>query len=339
MSQLARRTSGGGLSTAAAGALAPFLARSLYKAWRRYKQVGGKTRTTVRRPLRTRRRTRRRRLIQKASSMGTGGYISKFYYGKRRLRPRALAILYKNTSKQYYGFDGSEIVDTTGPGQAWFTGLSMFERQDIQAMANRLISGNTEYTSRACYESCHAELQLSNLTNTNLRITIYDVIARRDADIPDPIDTLSPGSVDEGGDMSDKSKYVFSPYQIDLFTQHFKVLKQTYVMMAEGQSHIHRVGFAPNKILNRAVIESSDNPQMRGLTTWSIVSVQGTPCANVTDTVSLTSPHLGVVWKKWYRFGFVTNNYTRTSISTNLETIDPYFIDIASGNVETEVEA
>ena len=38
-----------------------------------------------------------------------------------------------------------------------------------------------------------------------------------------------------------------------LFTQYFKIIKVTHILMAEGQTHEHRIKFSPNKGLNKEI--------------------------------------------------------------------------------------
>ena len=41
------------------------------------------------------------------------------------------------------------------------------------------------------------------------------------------------------------------PFSCRLFTQYHKVCKVTHLIMSEGQTHVHRIRFSPNKVLNK----------------------------------------------------------------------------------------
>ena len=43
------------------------------------------------------------------------------------------------------------------------------------------------------------------------------------------------------------------PFTSNLFTSFFKVCKVTHMLLAEGQTHVHRVNFKPNKYMFKEI--------------------------------------------------------------------------------------
>ena len=54
------------------------------------------------------------------------------------------------------------------------------------------------------------------------------------------------------------------PFSCHLFTQYHKICKVTHLVMAEGQTHVHRIKFIPNKVLNKVLeITSTANIKLK----------------------------------------------------------------------------
>lgn len=284
--------------------------------------------------------SRKRKLSQRAINIGTGGSISKFYYGKRRLS-RTMYRVYKDTSKLYYAYDGSIALDARSSQQKFYTPVTMFDVADITSMMScNGISYLTNPTLRLNYESCSSELTFTNMTDANIRVTLFDIVARRDSS--DKPETNLTGAVTAEQDPGSEGSYSypFSPFTVDSFTQFFKVLKMTHIVLATGQTHVHRIHYAPNKVINGTSVLNGpagiDN--LKGLTCFTMIQLVGVPAISATDdTLSSTSiPKLSVCWKTSYRYGFISNNVTRLDLNTNLEEINPDIMEI-DGDPNPEV--
>lgn len=296
--------------------------------------------TALRRRTRTR-TTTRRKLNQRALNLGTGGSFSKFFYGKRLLNP-TLRTLYKKTNKNYWTVSDSSTIECSTGFQDFITPLTLFRHADLETLMG-MMPQTTNNTNRVNFESASAELQISNMRNSNTRVVIYDIIARRDTDdgyITLPEDALNAAITNQGG-AGDKTDFGISPFTLDVFTQYFKVLKMTHVLLSEGQTHIHRVHYAPNKVLSEQVVKNTDS-NIRGLSCFTMIHTFGTPCNDYDThtTITSTSVRLDIVWKKTYRFGFISNEYTRLELNNNLPHSVTYDVmDIAKGETAQEAEA
>ena len=121
--------------------------------------------------------------------MGNAGSFSSFFYGKR-LVPKRLYNAYKGVVAQMYQTNLSGIaVCTSGKQQCYivssaFCGNDVYPAQGIQAdllsIENVLqgqLGGNS--TKRVLFESVSGETMLQNQCSTNVRVIIYDIIARK----------------------------------------------------------------------------------------------------------------------------------------------------------------
>lgn len=283
---------------------------------------------------------RKRKLSQRAINIGTGGSISKFFYGRRRLS-RTMYRVYKDTSKLYYAYDGTDVIDARSSQQKFLTPFTMFDVTDIKTMMSvNGLSYLTNPTLRLNYESCSGELSFTNMTDANIRVTLFDIITRRDSsDLPETNFTGAISAEQDPGSEGSYS-YPFSPFTVDLFTQFYKVLKMTHIVLATGQTHVHRIHYSPNKVLNgTAVINGPAGVNnLKGITCFTMMQVVGVPAISAnTSTLSSTSiPKISVCWKKTYRYGFLSNNVTRLDLTTNLEEINPNIMEI-DGDPNVEV--
>lgn len=295
-----------------------------------------------------------RKLSQRARTFGTGGSFSKFYYGRNRLRG-PMRSLYAKTNKMYLSFDGHLPLNSLSGSQSWTTVLNMFDKTDCLDMLGRCVlqpsTGVTGYTAtpatvRACLESCSAEVTLTNQSTSNTRVVIWDIICRRD--LPALTEYLKPESCFAAG-LSDEDQgalvgetplyYAFNPFAIDRFTQTYVVRKMTHLLLGQGQTHIHRIHYAPNRTMTATYAESLSTG-IRGLTCFTMIQVFGTPADNEEETaVSTTYGHLNCVTKKTYRYGFIPNNMTAYDVSTGLTPITPDIINIGKGVPEPETFA
>ena len=112
-----------------------------------------------------------------------------------------------------------------------------------------------------------AELYLQNQSNSNIKVQIYDIIARRDQTVSstcfDPTNAFTLGLADE--DTYTPTNVGTLPFASRIFTQYFKVCKVTHLSMSEGQTHVHRIRFSPNRILNQE-LETLSTGNIKALT-------------------------------------------------------------------------
>ena len=160
-------------------------------------------------------------------------------------------------------------------------------------------------STQVMFQSCSCELMLSNATNSNVKVQIYDIIARRDISattgnyLPDL--AIQDSLADEG--IVTKEQVGVLPFSCKIFTQYFKICKVTHLIMAEGQTHVHRIKFTPNKVVNKELdIISSAN--LKGLTLYQLIICHGTPSDPNSNAVTTCNGKIEYVVKKQYSYKY-----------------------------------
>ena len=104
--------------------------------------------------------------------------------------------------------------------------------------------------------------------------------------------------------------------------------------MAPGQTHVHRIKFTPNRILNGEE-QNNNNGNIKGLTVYTMMVISGVPCDNnSTTTVSTSDGKIDFVSRKSYRFKTILDDCVRLTAANNLSVIpaaQEYVMNVESG--------
>ena len=180
---------------------------------------------------------------------------------------------FKANATNYYSINGASPINIGVGVQAVTTVNCMYGAygntvaNDLQQLFSAVTGGNL--TNRMFLQSVSCELYLQNQSNSNIKVQIYDIIARRDQTVSstcfDPTNAFTLGLADEG--TYTPSNVGVLPFSSRIFTQYFKVCKVTHLLMSEGQTHVHRIRFSPNRILNQE-LETLSVGNIEGLTCY-----------------------------------------------------------------------
>lgn len=272
---------------------------------------------------------------------GSGGTYSTFFYGRRKM-PRAISTVYKQLAKNYRAMNGSVRLTASVGTQNVNTPNTMFSQSDLTTIAGLISASNT---TRYCVLSCSAELMLTNQDLANVRVYIYDIIARRDlpTGISFPDGAWGAGYADEGGAASNDTIIGATPYSSDQFTQFFKVLKTTHVTLGQGQSHSHRIRFAPNRTLDQEYIKNL-GPGAKGLTCFTMVVYHGLPENDSTTKTQVSTGQVALdcVWRRQYKYTYLPDYTTTWTTNNTLPaafTVAENIVDIGAGSIVTDSTA
>lgn len=288
-------------------------------------------------------RSKGKSIHQRAVNVGTGGSMSKFFYGKRKI-PRRYASVYKALAKNYVGVNTAQRI-TAGIGlQNAYTVMPMFNSGDVASISSKVANNNT---NKIFLSSCSAEVMLTNQELANVRIYIYDIIARRDSQ--SNVNTQNPDTAwknsyaDEGGANSNYSIVGSTPYSSDLFTQYFKVLKVTHLTLSQGQSHTHRVHYSPNRAIDGEYIQYNSG-SFKGLTCFTMIVLHGYPENDSTTKTQVSTGQcdVDVIIRKQYKYTWLNDQDTTFSMTNNLPanfTVGESIVNIGAGSVATDSNA
>lgn len=284
------------------------------------------------------------KLHQNASAIpGSGGTFSKFFYGRRKA-PKAYRSVIGALSKNFQVYNGSGRAGAAVGLQDVQVPLTMFNSTDVQALLTN-IQTNWKNT-RAVLMSCSAEVLLTNQDIGNARITLYDIVARRDlaaSNVSDPSTAWGHSYGDQTASNSNSNLLGSTPFSADLFTQFFKVLKITHITLGQGQSHTHRVHYQPNKKIDGEYVQY-ENQGFKGLTCFTMMVDHGMPYNDTTTKTSVSSGKSAIdyVWRKQYKYTFVSdvsNTYYVTNSLPGSFAVSESVMDIGSGATVVETAA
>lgn len=280
------------------------------------------------------------RIHQRAIQQGQGGSFSKFFYGKRKY-PRAMRGLRKALSNNYY-VQNQATRFTVGVGKQDATTLfGMFGNGDLTTIGSR-VSSNA--TARFLASACSGEVMITNQDQGNCRLTIYDIIARRDLPSSKAPDQVWKASyLDEGSANTDYQIVGTTPFSSDVFTQLYKVVKVTHVILAQGMCHSHRVYYHPNRIVDKEYL-ATETGAYKGLSCFTMIVASGLPYNDSTTktSVSTGSVALDCVIRLQYKYTWLSDNTTSYYVSNNLPAsfaVGESVMDIGSGTATTDTPA
>lgn len=218
----------------------------------------------------------------------------------------------------------ARLGSTIGVQNAQLIG-TYFDATDVQnAFTAQGLNAAAQSAAKIMFQSIHSRAMLNNCHNANCHITIYDVLSRRDGGAlnVDPVTTFKAGLVDaQGGAAANYATPGTSPFANPRFTECYKVLKVTDVVLSPGATHTHHVHYAPNRLISeeRLVTNGSVGP-LGGVTVYSFIVFHGTPENDVTTKtqVSLGQSDLDLVLVEELKYLYNSHTYANNSIVNSL---------------------
>lgn len=213
-------------------------------------------------------------------------------------------------------------VTTTAPKQAYATVTNVFNSTDCAAMC-ALINA-TE--NKLLFNSYYAETMIANPLNITQRVTIYDVICKKDvaaSNIRDPAQALihEYGAIFSGSVNNDLI-VGSTPFSCPGFLEYYKIVNTTRLLLQSGQVHTHCTRGSPNKIIDSENFQLSQYG-LGGFTRFVMIQVHGTPVNDSvgTSTVSLSACRLNIVSKIEYHYRAIGQQARRFEIGAQLSAV------------------
>jgi len=319
-----------------------FAAAALARYGKSRSKSGGARRKFTR--TRTKFQRKRRRAsgsIHQGVRNAHGGTWS-MHRGGRKL-PKYLRPIVKTASQNYFVINSSNRLTATVGGQEANASINWYNNADIRAMDDFVSSSPTQ---RVIHRKVTGELMITNQDSGNVRLMIYDVVARRDnnnATVSDPLNAWINSYVDEGGTATDYRIVGTTPFSATQFTQWYKVKKITHVTLQQGETHIHKVKYSPNFVLNDQIVNTNQNA-LKGISRWSFLVYHGVPYNDTVNKNQVSTGDVAIdcVWRKQYQYTFMNDsvtNYNRTDSLVKAFTTAESVMDIGSGLPVTDVHA
>lgn len=266
----------------------------------RFRARGATKRKAAVKRLLARRRLRKRQLTVSRMGPRTNRYYtaagsmtnSIFKFGRVRRLPLATRIAKGIGAPDFMVWNGGFQCGTSQGKQTYY-GFNSVNQGHLKDIMD--IVGNQTAPSQCFIENAISQLSLTNITNTNAEIEIYDIIFKRD--VPNSITwvnnsityTVPSGNVADmiayGCDAAaaapagDGSEQVVgtTPYDSQVFKAYCKVVKKTHVMLGSGATHRHQ---SLVNISKRALqtVAAQDGVQLtKGYAFATLIKVVGAP--------------------------------------------------------------
>lgn len=286
---------------------------------------------------RFKRKPMKKKLTQKALRDGTGGSFSKFSFTRNKI-PRGFRVA---TTDNYKVINGAGRITATSGLQAAETHGYYYDKATLDVI-RALIS--TSDTLRFLVKSVSAEIEYTNQCKGNVRLKIYDVVARRDlntASNSTPANAWANNYAQEGGNNSDYKIVGTTPFSNSMFTKFYKVRKITNVLLAQGQTHCHKVFIRANAVINKDTLDEIEYG-LKGITRFTMVVVHGCPYNDTEEETKVSTGDVAVdyIVRKSYKYTYVDDSSVNYSVTNALPVLTNISImDIGSGEPEADANA
>lgn len=194
-----------------------------------------------------------------------------------------------------------------------------YHQQDI----NSIVIGNSH---KVLLKTCQTKIIITNNVNVTVFITLYDWVARRDMNVAKtPIDYWKDSPASSAA-TTDVTVFGTSPFDSDLFTSFFKILKVTHIYLGAGESVEHVKYHSPNRnwdaaIHTYAVGGATGGQMFKGLSCGTFMVSHGQPAGDDADTdvtlIGATTDALFHVIAKKYTYTPIENSQHAMDVSGN----------------------
>lgn len=249
---------------------------------------------------------------RQATPDGAGGSISYFKHKCKDRLPQAM----KKTAKTYTYTNGAgQILGTTVGHQTSQTVYRLWDSADATS-----VPGTSAVTAgSAGLITGRGSVLFTNAANTTCKMTIYDIVARKDNStsnttppgVGTPFLAWNQGTItDEGGSANSSLFFGATPFTSKVFTELYKVVKITDVMLDVGRTHQHQVEWTPLVKLDDAYLKY--NTVLKDVSYYCLVVAHGQADDAVTGGggPSLGQHKINYVWNKELVATYVQNTQT-----------------------------
>jgi len=270
-------------------------------------------------------KTALRRKSKKGNQIPTGGGDSASYFTRVK-KPNSLIVKLSKESPVSTVIQNSAGRQEAAVGTQTYTMIGDFFTSTDLNLGHILMVGNAAggaQSTKTAFHSVHSECMLTNQSNSNCRMTIYDVICRKDTDatVTDPTTAISTGYNDiVGGAASNAICVGSTPYSIPRFTEYFKIEQETPITLSPGQTHVHKVHIGLNRLISKAISVRIAGSGVGGITRYTFVRFHGTPANDVTTQTQVSTAQISIDWvnSEEYKFRNVVTSLPFTDVNDNL---------------------
>lgn len=208
------------------------------------------------------------------------------------------------------------LESTTHKSQCAITGTQTYystlscTKGDVVSLFTRVPSAT--YTTEMYYQGCRRETLITNMTNTNVFMDIYEVRARK-------LTQLEPGqAIQEGvasmeqGNTGNGTYDAFAlglkPFDVNLFCKQWKVLKRYKIELQEGKSHKHESRYTVNQHIQYETLLEYGSSYLGSVTHGILIIHSGSPgyYGSGDGSVTTTRDSLAIVNTYRHQYQYVS---------------------------------
>jgi len=179
---------------------------------------------------------------------------------------------------------------------------------------------NNAATAKILLRNVRGETLITNQENVNGRFTIYDIICKKETDstVSNPLTAITTGSVDPAsGGAGDYSVPGYTPFMNPRFTEYFRVLQSTEVILSPGACHSHVVNYSPNLYFSHELNTRVAGTGINGLTLYTLVQYHGTPINDVNTQTQVSLSHIAMDFVQKEQYKFMYSHAAASSVDVN----------------------
>lgn len=219
-------------------------------------------------------------------------------------------------------------------GSQSYVDHTLMTRGDVLAYYNN--TPNKNYTTPLYIQTVIQDCMITNLTNTNVTLTIYEVRIRKTT-TESPATALTASLSNMGATATTQFAIGLTPFDSSIWCRYYKVLKSYVVELPLGRTHVHKSIYKVNKKVQYSEINMSDQ-YIPGLSHGLLIAHHGMPgeSTSVGTPITTAPESLAMVFAERHRFRYVTPVTSGFYAADNLErgaTVKA--MDTSSGAFET----
>lgn len=199
---------------------------------------------------------------------------------------------------------------------------------DVSNLYTSLSQTSSIYNASKLYiKRVVADTMMTNASSLHIYCTIYDCIAKLDGfttvNTSAAVAFTLGGADAGGGAAADYTALGTTPWDNPRFLASYRIIKQTPLVLAAGQTHTHTVKYEVNRVINKERVTLNGSGPIAGLTVYSMVVFHGTPVHDLATEGTITSgvAKLDTVNKEGIYYTQVLYPAPFNSISTSLAAV------------------
>lgn len=263
---------------------------------------------------------KRRRTSGKAYKTAENSSMSTNKIGGRIL-PKSVYQIAKLVAPRTIANNSSGNISCTQGRQQ----ILAFEYNNLSELQYiKSIISSTDRNIRLILQTGITKLLLRNQTNTNCRLSIYDIVTKRDSQnttYDTPIEAWQKSSTDNS-DVNQLYYIGQTPYKSAEFRKFFAVNKVTYANLEPGMQHEHIVHHKYNKIIDTTRWDNTTGTSLAGLTRFIMIVFYGHLAHDTAAPASVTTSPITLDWmySEETTYKWISNQIPGVTYTNNLPT-------------------